>query len=149
MKATKPDGIQALLDSATKSTTRKSKHLKLWDQQVVELAKSFASYSKMNDEMQRDLAKLKEDIIREATPEHERYCRNQGAHEPTVEIDAGNHGTVRISFQHRYGKISADKAPALVELLGDEYQIPAEARQLQVFSITQTLRNSLQIWQFR
>ena len=59
-------------------------------------------------------------ILGVVTPWHEETCARRRAHESTVEISTSA-GTVRVSFQHRYGKLPLDREAGLRAAVNDDF----------------------------
>jgi hypothetical protein len=116
-KSAEPDGqaeplsAAALLGAATKKPGKSTSHL-TYTGTGTEQAARWIVLGRQAEEIERELALLRDAILGVVTPWHEETCARRHAHESTVEISTPA-GTVRVSFQHRYGKLPLDREQAL------------------------------------
>jgi hypothetical protein len=73
------------------------------------------------DEIEREVALLRDTILGAVIPWHEETCARRRTHESTVEI-ATPAGTLRVSFQHRYTKLPLDREAALRQAVNGDYE---------------------------
>ena len=114
-----PLSAEALLGAATKKSARSSSHLKYTGTNI-EAAARWLVLGRQAEEIERELALHRDTILGVVTPWHEETCAHRRAHESTVEISTPA-GTVRVSFQHRYGKLPLDREPGLRAAVNDDF----------------------------
>ena len=72
-------------------------------------------------ETERELALVRDRVLEVVRPWYEETCARRRAHESTVVVETGE-ATLRISFQHRYTKLSLDREDQIKKALGDDYE---------------------------
>ena len=115
----KPLSAEALLGAATKKAKSNS-HL-IYNGPDIEAAARWLTLGRQAEEIEREIGLLRDAILSVITPWHEEACARRRAHESTVEIHTPA-GTVRISFQHRYGKLPLDRQDALQAVAGADFE---------------------------
>lgn len=113
----KPNLAAFLSATAKKPAKGKASHME-YDGDAKDLASDFLKWAAAVDEAKREKDVVRDQIIKIVSPWHAEKCRARGEHEATVVVPA-NQGAVRVSFQHRYAKLSADKAELLAGILGE------------------------------
>ena len=116
---TEPLSAEALLGAATKKSARSSSHL-TYTGTNIEAAARWLVLGRQAEEIERELALHRDTILGVVAPWHEETCARRRAHESTVEISTPA-GTVRVSFQHRYGKLPLDREAALRAAVNDDF----------------------------
>src|SRR5207247_1975613 len=114
-----PLSAAALLGAATKKTTKSTSHL-IYTGTGTEAAARWLVLGRQAEEIERELALLRDAILSVVAPWHEETCARRRAHESTVEITTPA-GTVRVSFQHRYGKLPLDREAGLRAAVNDDF----------------------------
>ena len=115
-----PLSAEALLGAATKKPTKSNSHL-LYNGADTQAAARWITLGKQAEEIERELALLRDTILGLIVPWHEETCARRRAHESTVEITTPA-GTMRVTFQHRYTKLPLDREPALRTAVNDEFE---------------------------
>jgi hypothetical protein len=72
-------------------------------------------------ENERELGLVRDQVLNVVRPWHEETCARRRAHEATVVVETPT-GALRVSFQHRYAKLSLDREAELRGLLGDDFE---------------------------
>ncbi len=117
----KPD-VLSYLDAAKQPGKKKSTQLEYdGDPAAVELAAAWLVWNQREDEAKREKEMVRDQILQFVRPWHEEQCRARQAHTPTVNVPTKDEDAVRVSFQHRYGKIDADRETMLREAVGPEF----------------------------
>ena len=116
----KPVSAAALLGAATKKAGKTSSHL-ISKGEATEAAVKWIALSRQGEELERELGLLRDSLLTVLIPWHEDTCAGKGAHEATVEVPT-EAGTLRISFQHRYGKLPLDHEEGLREVVKDDFE---------------------------
>jgi hypothetical protein len=114
-----PLSAEALLGSATKKSARSSSHL-TYTGTNIEAAARWIVLGRQADEIERELGLLRDTILGVVTPWHGETCARRRAHESTVEISTPA-GKLRVSFQHRYGKLPLDREAALRAAVNNDF----------------------------
>ena len=115
-----PLSAAALLGAATKKPTKDTSHL-TYTGPAAEPAARWLLLGRQAEEIEREIALLRDAILGVVAPWHEETCARRRAHESTVEI-ATPSGTVRVSFQHRYAKLPLDREAALRTAVNDDFE---------------------------
>lgn len=76
---------------------------------------------RQNDDVEEKMAEAREFLIEVLQVWHEKVCRQRGAFEPTVLVEA-TAGTLQIVFKAQFSKIPAERGESLQKELGDEYK---------------------------
>jgi hypothetical protein len=114
-----PLSAAALLGAATKKPGKSISHLTCTGTGTEQAAR-WIVLGRQAEEIERELELLRDAILGVVTPWHEETCARRHAHESTVEISTPA-GTVRVSFQHRYGKLPLDREAALRSAVNDDF----------------------------
>jgi hypothetical protein len=115
----KPPSAAALLGAAAKKTTKNSSHL-IYTGAGAESAARWLVLGRQAEEIERELALLRDAILGVVTPWHEETCARRRAHESTVEVPTTD-GTLRVTFQHRYSKLPLDREAELRAAVNDDF----------------------------
>lgn len=110
----------SLLAGATKKA-KTSNHLVYPGEAGREAAARWLQLDAQLAETERELALIRDQILEVVRPWHEETCARRHAHEATVVIETPT-GALRVSFQHRYAKLSLDREAELRELLGGDFE---------------------------
>lgn len=111
----------ALLGSATKKSSKSSSHLAYTGPAALQAAARWLETNAKAEEAERELALLRDEILKDVRIWHADACARLRRHESTVELTT-TAGKVRVSFQHRYSKIPLESETALREAVGDEFE---------------------------
>jgi len=115
----KPLSAADLLGAATKKA-KSNNHL-IYNGPEIEDAARWLVLGRQGDEIEREKALARDAILSVVTLWHEEQCAKRRTHESTVEINTPS-GIVRISFQHRYGKLLLDRQSALQAAAGADFE---------------------------
>jgi hypothetical protein len=110
-----------LLKSATKSPTA-SKHGGYdFDGGLQTLASKVLELIGVKAETERELDLAKDQVRQNVDPWYQERLLSNG-YESSVRIPAGSKGVLRLSYQHRYLKLPAEKESALRQIVGERYE---------------------------
>ena len=107
-----------LLAGATKSKT--TNHLVYPGEAGRESASRWLELNTQLAETERELALVRDQVLEVVRPWYEETCARRRAHDSTVVVESPA-GSLRISFQHRYTKLPAEREPELRSALGDDF----------------------------
>jgi len=111
----------ALLGAATKKPAKGSSHLTYTGEAGRDAAALWLQLVGKLDEVERELAFRRDQVLDVIRPWHEEACARRRAHESTVVIDCGQAGALRVSFQHRYGKLPLDREAELQAAVNGDF----------------------------
>jgi len=110
----------SLLKAAAKGkAASKSDHLH-YDGDLAETAGRLLALTRRRDEIEREIGVLRDQVRGVVDPWYQETVRT-AAYQATVKVPAGKEGTLRISYQHRYGKIPGEREESLRQVVGDNY----------------------------
>src|SRR5262249_26521708 len=118
----KPTAVCAasLLASAAKKSGKPTSHWSYPGEAGKEQAQQWLQTKAEIDECERKLSLLRDQIMAVVRPWYDETCAKRKTHEATVVIDTPT-DTLRISFQHRYYTVPAEREEAVREALGHDY----------------------------
>src|SRR4051812_46096276 len=115
-----PLSVEALLGAATKKSAKSNNHL-IYNGTDTEAAARWLTLGRQAEEIERELALLRDTILGAIIPWHEEACARRRAHESPVEFTT-TAGTVRVSFQHRYTKLPLASEAALRDAVNSDFE---------------------------
>jgi len=119
-KQAAPVSVDALLGAATKKPAKGNSHLNYAGTDT-EAAARWLALDRQAEEIERELALLRDSILGVIVPWHEDTCARRRAHESTVEITT-TAGTLRVTFQHRYAKLPLEREAVLRAAVNDDFE---------------------------